>query len=662
MRVAFLMCVGLLISDTARADDAIPPKVLADLKAGTVFVRVQTERGKATGSGFVVAAGGGSALIITNRHVIAPKTIGAVTGVQVVFHSGKPGSEVTLDAKVLVADADQDLAVLEVSGAKEVPKPLDITTAVEAFETMSVYSFGFPFGEALSTTKGNPALTVGRASVSSLRQNDKGVVAAIQLDGNLNPGNSGGPIVDGKGRVVGVAVAGVRGAGIGLAIPRAEVTRLLARQGAQLSVRPGAPKDGKVEVELSLMVLDPSQKVTAVRVRVVRANDVPKDWGKDRSGGPPALPGGDVVELKLDGFRARGRVTLKANKPETVAHLFQSALVGPDGSKPSEPISASINFDPNASRVAGHWTRVTEGITELWSVRRAGDTWEVYGAFLENGKEVGGFVGTDVKVTEKTLTFVQKFAKPPPRLWLSGATVTATAEGDKFAYTWRLHGSSGTRDMTRPRLEVQAGPAKDGKVEVDLSLMVLNSSPKAPTVRVRVVRAADVPKGTAGALAGGEVVDLKVDGHVAHGIVTLKADKPDAVQYLFQTIVAGPDGDHVAAAIPTDINFDPKASGIGGQWTRVTEGLTELWTVRFVDGKWEVSGIYLENDKEVGSFVGSDVKVTGKTVTFIQKFVKAPRVWLSGATVTATAEGDKFTYTWRLGGSSGTREMTRAKR
>ena len=102
-------------------------------------------------------------------------------------------------------------------GAKDLPKPIDTATAVEPSETMTVYALGFPFGEALSTTKGNPSLTVGKATVSSLRENERGEVVVIQLDGNLNPGNSGGPVVDAKGRLVGVATAGVRGAGIGLA-------------------------------------------------------------------------------------------------------------------------------------------------------------------------------------------------------------------------------------------------------------------------------------------------------------------------------------------------------------------------------------------------------------------------------------------------------------
>ena len=450
MRVALLTSIGLFLTGAVRAEDGIPPKVLADLKAGTVFVKVQTDRGKGTGSGFVVASQSESVLVVTNQHVVAPKTLGPVTGIQVVFHSGKPGAERTLDAVVLVADADQDLAVLLVAG-KDLPKPLDLTGAVELSETMSVYSLGFPFGEALSTTKGNPALTVGKASVSSLRENDKGEVVAIQLDGNLNPGNSGGPVVDAKGRLVGVATAGVRGAGIGLAVPRAEVARLLSGRGSRLTVRPGLPKDGKVEVDLGLVLLDPTKKVSGVRVRVVRTSDLPKDWDKDRTGGLPALPGGEVVELKIDGFHARGKVTLKADKAQTVAHLFQTVLVGPDGGKPvlTEPVAADVCFDPTVAGLAGRWTGRVDGLTEVWTVRCTDGKWEVTGVYLDGEKEVGSFIGSEVKMSEQTLTFVHKFVKMPARAWLNGAGHTAKLDGDKFTYTWRVGGSSGTRSLVR---------------------------------------------------------------------------------------------------------------------------------------------------------------------------------------------------------------------
>src|SRR5438046_133142 len=86
---------------------------------------------------------------------------------------------------------------------------------------------GAATGTALSTTRGNPAVTVGKGTVSSLREDEAGEVAVVQIDGDINPGNSGGPVVDGQGRLVGIAVAKITGTRIGLAIPPSELTKML---------------------------------------------------------------------------------------------------------------------------------------------------------------------------------------------------------------------------------------------------------------------------------------------------------------------------------------------------------------------------------------------------------------------------------------------------
>src|SRR5205085_2894701 len=104
---------------------------------------------------------------------------------------------------------------------KELPAPLQRGTSQGLNETQSVFVFGFPFGQQLGKE-----ITVSKSSVSSLRKSGVHVVS-IQLDGGLNPGNSGGPVVDSTGAVIGVAVSGVRGTTIGNAIPAEFVTRFL---------------------------------------------------------------------------------------------------------------------------------------------------------------------------------------------------------------------------------------------------------------------------------------------------------------------------------------------------------------------------------------------------------------------------------------------------
>src|SRR5262249_14959351 len=78
----------------------------------------------------------------------------------------------------------------------------------------------------------NPELSVLRTSVSCLRHTAAGVLEMIQLDGELNPGNSGGPIVDGEGRVVGMTTSRLRAARIGFAIPGERLRGMLRTQRA----------------------------------------------------------------------------------------------------------------------------------------------------------------------------------------------------------------------------------------------------------------------------------------------------------------------------------------------------------------------------------------------------------------------------------------------
>jgi S1-C subfamily serine protease len=131
--------------------------------------------------------------------------------VEVTLHSGTPDS-VTLLGRVLGVDRANDLAPLRVEAAK-LPAPLKLASAGKLIETEDVYVFGFPFGREPGKN-----ITVNKSSVSSLRKAG-GVLKQVQVNGGMHPGNSGGPVTDAAGQVVGVAVSGLRGTTINFAVP-----------------------------------------------------------------------------------------------------------------------------------------------------------------------------------------------------------------------------------------------------------------------------------------------------------------------------------------------------------------------------------------------------------------------------------------------------------
>src|SRR5262249_28124065 len=151
--------------------------------------------------------------------------------------------------------------VLQFRGLKNPPHPIDPRQQPRLVETMPVFTFGFPFGQLLDLNKGNPAITVGKGSVSSLRQDERGELSRVQIDGSLNPGNSGGPVLDSRGRLVGVARAIIPGAAIGLVIPAPKVTRLLGGRVPNFTVSSLKTENGTTSVQVEANVLDPWQQM-----------------------------------------------------------------------------------------------------------------------------------------------------------------------------------------------------------------------------------------------------------------------------------------------------------------------------------------------------------------------------------------------------------------
>jgi serine protease Do len=177
------------------------------------------ERVQGTGSGFVVSPDG---YVVTNEHVI-----GAADEIEVLFPDGRSmpaarvGSDEATDLAVLKVEPDEALSYVE----------FDTTSAPIVGEW--VIAFGNPFGLFEAT---QPSVSVGVVSAvgRDLRGEGDGRLYRdmIQTDAAINQGNSGGPLVNAEGKVIGVntAIYSESGGSIGLgfAVPAERATRIVS--------------------------------------------------------------------------------------------------------------------------------------------------------------------------------------------------------------------------------------------------------------------------------------------------------------------------------------------------------------------------------------------------------------------------------------------------
>ena len=106
------------------------------------------------------------------------------------------------------------------------------------------------------------------------------------------------------------------------------------------------------------------------------------------------------------------------------------------------------------------------------------------------------------------------------------------------------------------------------------------------------------------------------------------------------------------------------ADQLAGTWegTSSAGGFKEVWKIKVQKNAISVSGSFLKDDKEVGSFQGTGAKFAKGALTFTQKYQQKPdTTWTDGNHVTAKLNGDKLSVTWKNGKETGESELMRAK-
>jgi putative serine protease PepD len=213
--------------------------------SGVVAIRAVTSEGEDSGTGIVLNDKG---LILTNDHVVAGAS-------SIVAGPGK-SSNVTRTATLVGEEANQDLALLRIDPSGLGLHPLSLVSSSSVQVGDPVYAIGNPYGLDETLTRGIVS-ALGREIAAP---DGSKITGAIQTDAALNPGNSGGPLLNEQGEVIGVNsqiasdAARSEGSqpgstGVGFAIASNTVAEAVKKIEAGEGVSSASAEQGQVQTE-----------------------------------------------------------------------------------------------------------------------------------------------------------------------------------------------------------------------------------------------------------------------------------------------------------------------------------------------------------------------------------------------------------------------------
>jgi S1-C subfamily serine protease len=283
-------------------------------------------RAQGQGSGFVYDRQGH---VVTNQHVVQ-----GASSVSVRFWNGQ-----TYDAEVVGTDASTDLAVLDVDAPASVLSPLQLGDSSDVQVGDGVVAIGSPFGLEQTVTSG----IVSALHRQMTAPNEFSINDSIQTDAAINHGNSGGPLLNARGRVIGVnaQIESESGGndGVGFAIPSNTVRSIVSQL-----VQTGEVEHAYLGVtvqEIPASVAEELDLVEGVALTEVRGETPAARAGLRAASGSRLVDGqsyptgGDVITA-LDGEKV------------TSAAELQSAI---DARRPGDTVSLTFVRDGDSRTV-----------------------------------------------------------------------------------------------------------------------------------------------------------------------------------------------------------------------------------------------------------------------------------------------------------------------
>jgi S1-C subfamily serine protease len=394
----------------------------------TVFIQGPSGAASSTGSGFIVKSTGDTAYIITNFHIVQPGAeppaeggtrqvkppakpanppanpnhpppkpptpkpppphhgIGThltlpTTGtpslppmvkpnLTVILYRGMPDEQSIFTNDVVAIDDEADLAVIRLAGVRNLPLAVEPTEDAATVETTPISIFGFPGG--------SKSIVVGKDSIAQVSRDQNNEISKLQINGELDHGNSGGPVIDTQGRLVGVATSTPLGKHV---IPTAKVNQMFRgsirnafvaqwkQQGFVIELDGDSWLfDRKYKVHKHLLlklpfgesaiklnypshqflvfarVIDPMHKINNVNIFYSLA---PPNSVSQGSQGWAPLPNAQKLPLKFDDQRFLADIQLPSGAIPNQLYTFQFSFVNEGATIYTEPYSIRLNVPKN---------------------------------------------------------------------------------------------------------------------------------------------------------------------------------------------------------------------------------------------------------------------------------------------------------------------------
>jgi hypothetical protein len=194
-------------------------------------------------------------------------------------------------------------------------------------------------------------------AVSSIRHDASDRITSVQLSGDVNPGNSGGPVLDAEGQAVGVAQSKVSGSSTAFAIPAEELARFLAGRVQAPSFEAAFRSSTRARFKVTTRLIDPLGNIQRVRVAWCLEDSLrnplkPDKEGKWRQMNATAITMGD---LSIEKGLARGELSAKRGEAEPDQSMLFVQLyyerTGGEGTW-TEPTPLEVRFKPDVDRTA----------------------------------------------------------------------------------------------------------------------------------------------------------------------------------------------------------------------------------------------------------------------------------------------------------------------